>query len=104
MVLDDLLNPSKEIAIVGRMDDPQSSTLRSVASKQFLPGSLVLPLDPSASVSSPPFHEFYAGLANSGRSGAAYVCENFACNLPVSTPEELGGILAAHSPPHHEGG
>jgi uncharacterized protein YyaL (SSP411 family) len=26
---------------------------------------------------------------------AAYVCENYACRLPVTTPEELGRLLDA---------
>jgi uncharacterized protein YyaL (SSP411 family) len=28
---------------------------------------------------------------------AAYVCENYACRLPVTTPDELGRLLDAEA-------
>ena len=82
--LDFHLAPSKEVALIG--DDV--SELAAVVRSTYRP-HLVLAAGAEGSVEPPLLRE---RSAVDGRP-AAYVCENFACQRPATTPEELGGLL-----------
>ena len=91
-VLDDSLAPSQEIAIVGAMGDPATLDLLSVVWRAFLPHKVLAlgaPED-AFSVQEIPLLEDRDQL--NGRA-TAYVCENFACLLPVTDPAALAGQL-----------
>ncbi|MEK7214874.1 MAG: thioredoxin domain-containing protein, partial [Chloroflexota bacterium] len=97
-VLDDFLAPSQEIAIVGGMTDPATQGLLSVVWGNFLPHKVVAlaaPEDRDAAEAIPLLRD--RGQVD-GRA-TAYVCENFACLLPVTDPEALAGQLGLAATP-----
>jgi uncharacterized protein YyaL (SSP411 family) len=96
--LDLYLGPSREVAIVGDPDLPETRALiRAVTTGRFLPNTVVAaaaPGDAAAVEAVPLLRE--RGLVAGGP--AAYVCERFVCALPVSDPESLLAQLADGTP------
>ena len=91
--LDFYLSTPKEIALVAGLSDPATQSLLEVIYGGYLPNKLVVGRDPSA----PGQGSFEVPLLEgrgmiSGRP-TAYVCENYACQLPVTEPEALAGQL-----------
>ena len=86
-----IIYPSKEIALVGRLDSDDIKQLLRVVNNRFLPNRIIAFIDPD--------HEDAQKLAEKipllkarlmvNGSATAYVCENFTCKLPVTTPEAL---------------
>ena len=80
------LKPTKEIVLIG--DD--EGKLAAEVWKKYLPNKVVVSGD-SANVSGQiPLLE---GRTAIDGKPTAYVCENFVCNRPVTTAEQLGGEL-----------
>src|SRR5579859_7385998 len=82
-----------EIAVVGPEDDERTRVLHQAALLAAPPGA-VLALghgDPETPQTAP----LLAGRHQVDGAPAAYVCRNFACRAPVTTPEELRALLAA---------
>jgi uncharacterized protein YyaL (SSP411 family) len=82
-----------EIAVVGHQDDERTRVLHQVALLAAPPGA-VLALgdgDPATPQTAP----LLAGRHQVDGAPAAYVCRNFTCRAPVTTPEELRALLAA---------
>jgi uncharacterized protein len=94
--LDLWLGPSREIAIVGDPDDPRTIALVDEIVHERLVPNVVIAIAPPAEL------EQAAGsvpLLN-GRDASpdgplAYVCERFACRLPVGSPSDLRDLLTA---------
>ena len=89
--LDFYLAAPKEIAIVGTLADPETQSLLRTVNSHYLPNRIVVQTDtPLAGDTDLPL------LANrpmiDGKP-TAYVCENFACRQPVTTPSELAAQL-----------
>jgi uncharacterized protein len=82
--LDFHLSPTKEVALVG--DD--ITALAAVVRSAFRP-HLVLAGGPEGSVEPPLLRD----RPTVDGQAAAYVCENFACQAPVTLPKELAGVL-----------
>ena len=82
----------KEIAIVG----PDSDALARVVRDAFRP-HIVLAGDPPNPRSDRPVERVHASvpLLEGRDAPGAYVCENFACQRPVSDPAELEELLGA---------
>jgi uncharacterized protein YyaL (SSP411 family) len=78
------LSPVREVAIVG--PEPEADALLRVVRGQFRP-HLVLA---GGSANGVPLLE---GREPVDGRAAAYVCEHFACQAPVTTPEELAAAL-----------
>jgi len=91
--LDLYLGPSREVAIVGSPEDERTkSLLNEVHRAHFLPNAVVAMGDPG----DPEGAEAVALLRDRPQvDGAptAYVCERFACRLPVTGPEDLAEQL-----------
>jgi uncharacterized protein YyaL (SSP411 family) len=91
--LDLYLGPSREVAIVGDPADGRTGALvDEVLGERFLPNVVLAvghPDDDDAREAVPLLRD---RPQIDGRP-TAYVCERFACGLPVSTPEELAGQL-----------
>jgi uncharacterized protein YyaL (SSP411 family) len=83
--LDFHLSPSREVALIGKDVGELAAVLRS----DFRP-RLVLAAGPEGS-DTPPLLQ---GRTTVEDRPAAYVCENFACQLPVTEPAELDRKLA----------
>ncbi|HTG46435.1 MAG TPA: thioredoxin domain-containing protein, partial [Actinomycetota bacterium] len=91
--LDLLLGPTREIAIVGDPEDPATRALIEVATHRFRPNAVLAVAAPhdAASIAVVPL---LAGRAPVEGRPAAYVCERFACELPVTDPAALAASLA----------
>lgn len=87
--LDDFLHPSQEVAIVGDPADPATQALLAEVRRRYLPHT-VLALKKPGEENPLPLLEG-RGLVNG--KPAAYVCENFACKLPVTGTVELATLL-----------
>ncbi len=77
-----------EIAVVGPAGDNRTAALHVAAAFGATPGA-VLAIGPGDGI------PLLAGRGLVDGQPAAYVCRNFACRLPVTTPEELLATLAA---------
>ena len=82
--LDFLLAPTREMALVGA----DLAALAAVVRSTFRP-HLVLAGGPEGSEEPP----LLAGRETVDGAAAAYVCENFACKLPLTDPAELANQL-----------
>ena len=89
--LDFYLSAPKEIAIVGRPDDPATVALRHEVFKGYLPNRVMVGADPKApSRLAIPLLESKGVLQG---HPTAYVCEHYACQEPVTDPEALARQL-----------
>ncbi|MCO5212537.1 MAG: thioredoxin domain-containing protein [Caldilinea sp.] len=89
-VLDAYLAPSQEIAVVG---DPEAFATRALlaeARRPFLPHAVLAFAAPGAESPLP----LLQGRTLVDGQPAAYVCENYACKLPVTTEDALRDLLA----------
>jgi uncharacterized protein YyaL (SSP411 family) len=82
--LDLELEPGREVALIGDDVDAFAQVVRSA----FRP-RLVLAAGPEGSEQPP----LLAGRTTVDGGATAYVCENFACQLPVTDPERLRELL-----------
>ncbi|MDQ3452067.1 MAG: thioredoxin domain-containing protein [Actinomycetota bacterium] len=97
--LERLLGGPQEVAVVGPPDDPATRELVGVYRQRWRPGSVLavgLPDGPDGP-DGPDHSGGGAPLLDDrplvdGRP-AAYVCHNFACQRPVTDPEELADLL-----------
>ena len=79
-----------EIAVVGRPDDERTRALHQTALHAAPPGA-VLALGDGRQAAGIPLLE---GRGPVGGAPAAYVCRQFTCQAPVTTPEQLREALA----------
>ncbi len=90
--LDFALSPVKEFALLGdpRAADPRA--LLEVINQCYLPNSILACAAPAASGAIAAIPLLVDRPLKSGRA-TAYVCQNFACQAPVNTAEELAALL-----------
>ncbi len=88
-VLDAALAPSQEVALVGDPADESTQALLAGVRARYLPHTVVALKEPGAESMLP----LLEGRTLVDGQAAAYVCENFACRLPVTEVEELGALL-----------
>ncbi len=89
--LDDLLGPFYEVALVGAADDARLLALRAEVAAGYQPRMAMAVGDPAAPDAAIPL------LAERGLvdgAPAAYVCQGFVCQRPVTSPDELRALLA----------
>jgi uncharacterized protein YyaL (SSP411 family) len=88
-VLDALLTPSQEVVLVGDPMDAQTQALLAEIRKRFLPHTVVALKRPDAET----MLSLLEGRTLVDGQPAVYVCENYACKLPVTTAEAAGELL-----------
>lgn len=88
--LDAYLAPSQEVAIVGSPQAADTQALLQVVRQNYLPNTVLALKHPDEESPLPLLES--RSLVNG--SPAAYVCENYACRLPVTTPAALAQMLA----------
>jgi uncharacterized protein len=92
VALDLYLGPSREVAIIGSLEDPGTRALMNeVLRERFLP-NVVLACAPEGTVLEGP--ALLENRPQVGGTPTAYVCEHFSCRLPVTRPEDLAKQLA----------
>ena len=87
--LDNFLHPSQEVAIVGDPDDPATQALLREVRRRYLPHTVVALKHPGEENPLP----LLEGRGLVDNKPAAYVCENFACKLPVTDIKALADLL-----------
>ena len=87
--LDDLLSPSQEVAVVGSLEDPRTLLLLEEVRRHYLPHTVLALKEPDSENPLP----LLEGRGLVDGEPAAYVCENYACQLPVTGVEELRQLL-----------
>ena len=90
--LERLLAGPVEVAVVGPADAPETAALVAAYHRRWRPGAVLAVGETGAS--DPPLLEA-RGLVD-GRP-AGYVCRNFACERPVTDPDELAASLDANT-------
>jgi uncharacterized protein YyaL (SSP411 family) len=93
-VAEAILAGPAEIAVVGAPDDDRTRALHQTALRAAPPGAVLAlgdggqPLDEADGV------PLLSGRGLVAGAPAAYVCRQFTCQAPVTTPEELEAVLA----------
>lgn len=88
--------PPVEVVLAGEW--AQTAALRRELARHYLPDAVVVHLHAAAAPWWQERHPTVAAMAGEGPGPRAYVCRNFTCELPVSTPPELArqlGVSAA---------
>jgi len=93
--IDFFLAPTREVALAG--DSAEVATLAAVVRETFRP-HLVLAGGPGEGATAVPLMEDRAPV---GGRAAAYVCERFACQRPVTEADELRSLLDGGRGPRH---
>ena len=95
VALDFSLTKPKQIVIAGKRDAADTKALLAEVNRHFLPNTIVLLADgdDGQKYLEQKLEELRAMRRVYGKA-AAYVCENFACQAPVTTREELRKLLS----------
>jgi hypothetical protein len=92
--LDLALGPSREVAVVGAHEHPGTRSLTDeVLARRFLPNAVLAVANPGDREAETAVALLRDRVQVDG-TPTAYVCERFACRLPVTSPEELAEQLA----------
>ena len=95
IALDLLLHEDGEIAIVGDPKKESTQALLKTVNAAFIPGMLLALRHPGAGPEEENLIPLLKGKTLVSGAEAAYVCENYACQAPVTTPADLEKALAA---------
>jgi uncharacterized protein YyaL (SSP411 family) len=80
-----------EIVVVGNLEAPDTQALLRVLSQSFLPNNVIILRQPEIE---PAFQTpLLEGRVQINGQATAYVCRNYACRLPVTTPDGLRAEL-----------
>jgi uncharacterized protein YyaL (SSP411 family) len=90
--LDFAISPAKEIAIIGNPHDADTRTLLEVPNERYLPNSVLACAAPDDRSAQQAIALLADRPAKEGKA-TAYVCQNFACQAPVTTAEALTRAL-----------
>jgi uncharacterized protein YyaL (SSP411 family) len=92
--LDDFIGPFYEVALIGGQDDARFRALQEVVTRQWRPRlalAKATPADEAAASAVP----LLAGRPLVSGAPAAYVCQGFVCQRPVTEPTALAALLDA---------
>jgi uncharacterized protein YyaL (SSP411 family) len=85
--LDLYLNNSKEIVVVGKRGDGETTELLNEIHGHYLPDKLLQFVAPDESLEQ--ISPLLEGKKQVGGKPTVYICENFTCSAPITTREEL---------------
>ena len=83
------VNPVQQVVIVGEMNDPRTNELLAVVRSEFRPHCILALLDPNDPARGTTDLPLFEGRTMIGGVPTAYVCRDYVCELPVSTPAAL---------------
>ena len=92
--LDFYLSTPKEVAIIGEPDNPATSALLRQVNRRYLPNRVLVGASREGTAASSGL-PLLDGRGMMDGKPTAYVCENYACQLPVTDAESLAAQLAA---------
>ena len=90
IALDYILHKPKQIIIAGKSNNEMTFRMIQEVNKRFIPGRIVIQLDSEKAGES---KTFASKIITSVDKTTAYVCENFACKLPVTSIEEFVNLI-----------
>jgi uncharacterized protein YyaL (SSP411 family) len=83
-----------QVVVVGRCESEDTRALQRVMSGRWLPFTFTLPIDPERTHARLAERLPWTGALTMREGRAtAYVCRNFTCDRPVSSPDELSALL-----------
>jgi uncharacterized protein YyaL (SSP411 family) len=87
VALDFAIGPSKEIVISGQKDSFAANKMLKMIREKYIPNKVIVfsSKEDQLEIISPLFNE-YIPINN---KTAVYICENYKCNMPVTTVEQL---------------
>ncbi|MFQ5846591.1 MAG: aldo/keto reductase [Candidatus Methylomirabilales bacterium] len=92
-VVDLLLEGPVELALVGSDGEPGFEALRQALGRHFLPNRILAHHDPATG--DPPPLPLLEGKRLVNGQAALYVCQHFACQVPITDPALVGAALTA---------
>ncbi len=93
IALDMLLGPSREIVLAGDETDMVLHEMAAEVRRQFLPRSILLHRPSGDSPAIADIAEFVGAQPPADGKATAYVCRNYACELPVTGVDALAELL-----------
>ncbi len=90
--LDFALSSSREIAVIGDLQQPGTASLLAVINERYMPNSVLACAAPGNSEAAQ-FIPLLADRPLKDGQPCAYVCQRFACQAPVIASEELAKLL-----------
>jgi uncharacterized protein YyaL (SSP411 family) len=91
--LDFYLETPKEIAIIGRSDQVDAQSLLRLVHETYIPNKILVVIDPAVGAGDALAHLPVGEMTQLEGKATAYVCHNFACSVPTTTPEALAELL-----------
>jgi uncharacterized protein YyaL (SSP411 family) len=91
--VDFALQPPQQIVIAGETDAEDTRQMLEVVTRRFLPHKILLRVGGQEGAVPGKATEFYRSLERLEGKATAYVCENYACQLPTNDPSTLESIL-----------
>jgi uncharacterized protein YyaL (SSP411 family) len=84
-----------QIVVAGGADAPDTRALTDVVRRHYLPTAVVVPLTGPHRETLAPLLPWTASLRMQDGRATAYVCREFACQMPATSPDELNAQLEA---------
>jgi uncharacterized protein YyaL (SSP411 family) len=96
VALDFSLNKPRQIVVAGKRDAPKTRRLLAEVHRHFLPNKVLMLADGDEGQKflEEKLEALRAMKPMNGKS-AAYICENFTCQAPVTHPKQLSELLSA---------
>ncbi|MGE3842004.1 MAG: thioredoxin domain-containing protein, partial [Vicinamibacterales bacterium] len=86
-----------QVVIVGATEDPRTEGLRREVGRRHLPFTVCVPVAPGAGQQAlAAVLPWLSPMRMQNDEPTAYVCRDFTCELPVTTPEALRSLLDQH--------
>jgi uncharacterized protein YyaL (SSP411 family) len=83
-----------QVVIVGEPGADDTRALRQAARRKYLPAAVIVPVAPHAHDRLAAILPWTAGMQMRDGHAAAYVCRNFTCQAPTTSPAELTSQLS----------
>jgi uncharacterized protein YyaL (SSP411 family) len=93
--LDAYLASTKEIVIIGDPHEAATQALLETVHGRYLPNKVLVVAHPDQVDELSERIPLLAGRTQIDGSATVYVCENYACQLPVTEPKALLGLIEA---------
>ena len=90
VALDMLLHKPKQIIIAGKNNDETAYRMLLEVSARYIPDKVLVQIDPAKAGGT---ITFASKVIQTSGETMAYVCENFACKLPVKTIDEFKKLI-----------
>jgi uncharacterized protein YyaL (SSP411 family) len=91
--LEAYLAPTKEIVIIGDSQEAATQALLEAVHERYLPHKVLVVARPDQVDGLSQRIPLLAGRTQLDGAATAYVCENYACKLPVTEPQALRAQL-----------